>query len=166
MLGLQPSKSIFQFNCKNWTRLAGLPADKISAIAQDSRGFIWFGTQSGLVKFDGQAFTVVPVTLPSARGTHISSLTKSRAGTLWFSIKDGGFGGFDGQQFVPLGDDRWSENSDASSLILGRDGVSLFSGTVTGWGRWTPGAREHVEKLEAGDGCEDEDNQCVFHVVD
>ncbi|MEO6005247.1 MAG: two-component regulator propeller domain-containing protein [Opitutus sp.] len=145
---LDPAKSIFQFNCKNWTRLVGLPADKISAITQDEDGYLWLASQNGLIRYDGQTFTQVPVDLPSARGTNISALSRTKNGVLWFSIKDGGFGGFDGKKFVPFGDDRWPESSDASSLAVGRDGMSVLAGTVTGWGRWVPGSRETAGSLQ------------------
>lgn len=34
----------------------GLPNASVSAIAQDGLGFLWFGTQGGLVRYDGYAF--------------------------------------------------------------------------------------------------------------
>lgn len=34
----------------------GLPNSSISSIQQDSRGFLWFGTQSGLSRYDGYSF--------------------------------------------------------------------------------------------------------------
>jgi len=36
----------------------GLSSLNISTIFQDHEGIIWFGTQDGLVRFDGQAFKV------------------------------------------------------------------------------------------------------------
>ena len=34
----------------------GLPDSTINAIAQDSLGFMWFGTDDGLVRYDGVKF--------------------------------------------------------------------------------------------------------------
>ena len=34
----------------------GLPNSSVAAIVQDSRGFLWFGTQNGLVRWDGYTF--------------------------------------------------------------------------------------------------------------
>jgi len=34
----------------------GLPNSSVSSIVQDDRGFLWFGTQGGLVRYDGSAF--------------------------------------------------------------------------------------------------------------
>ena len=37
---------------------AGLSQSNVLCILQDSRGFIWFGTQDGLNKYDGYSITV------------------------------------------------------------------------------------------------------------
>lgn len=34
----------------------GLPNSAVSAIVQDSKGFLWFGTQGGLIRYDGYGF--------------------------------------------------------------------------------------------------------------
>ncbi len=34
----------------------GLPNASVSGIAQDAQGFLWFGTQGGLVRYDGYSF--------------------------------------------------------------------------------------------------------------
>src|SRR5689334_3884905 len=41
LFALDPEKSIYQFNCHNWTREDGLPSGKINSIAQTKDGFIW-----------------------------------------------------------------------------------------------------------------------------
>ncbi|MFW5872768.1 MAG: two-component regulator propeller domain-containing protein, partial [bacterium] len=35
-----------------------LPGIQINCILKDSRGFIWFGTEQGLVKYDGYDYTM------------------------------------------------------------------------------------------------------------
>ncbi|MFP4152079.1 MAG: two-component regulator propeller domain-containing protein [Alkalispirochaeta sp.] len=37
-------------------RSDGLPHNAVSSIQQDTRGFLWFGTQGGLARFDGRGF--------------------------------------------------------------------------------------------------------------
>ncbi len=46
-----------QLPIKPYTTADGLVSNKISRIARDSRGFLWFCTEDGLSRFDGYAFT-------------------------------------------------------------------------------------------------------------
>ncbi len=40
----------------------GLPEETVYSQIQDDKGFIWFGTQNGLVKYDGYRFKVYKLT--------------------------------------------------------------------------------------------------------
>jgi len=51
--GLDPQKKITQYRLRNWDMEAGLPANSIYAITQTHDGYLWLGTQEGLVRFDG-----------------------------------------------------------------------------------------------------------------
>ena len=44
------------FNFRNFSIEDGLPQSTIYDIHQDSKGFIWFGTQGGVAKFNGIEF--------------------------------------------------------------------------------------------------------------
>ena len=44
------------FNFKNYTIAEGLPQSTVYTIFQDSKGFIWLGTQGGVAKFNGIEF--------------------------------------------------------------------------------------------------------------
>ncbi|MBC8096985.1 MAG: hypothetical protein H7Y43_14355 [Akkermansiaceae bacterium] len=133
---LDPEKSVYQFNCQNWTRQGGLPSDKVSSVAQTRDGYIWLGIQNGLIRFDGLEFKVVPIALPQARGQDIRMLERSRSGGLWFAIHEGSFGEFDGKKFLPLRDERWNQPGISATVIHeGRDGVIWTAGEF-GLGRW------------------------------
>src|SRR5688572_20613852 len=54
---LEPSKDIGQYSHAAWQETSGLPSDYVSAILQTSDGYLWFGTLSGLARFDGTRFT-------------------------------------------------------------------------------------------------------------
>ena len=41
---------------RSWTRLDGLPGSQVWTITQDQSGYIWIGTNEGLVRFDGVRF--------------------------------------------------------------------------------------------------------------
>jgi ligand-binding sensor domain-containing protein len=70
----------------------GLPSPTVWAVAQDSRGFMWFGTSSGLARYDGLEMLVYrhdPQDPRSLIHDDISALLVDRAGTLWVGTAAG-----------------------------------------------------------------------------
>ena len=75
----------------------GLSQTIVECIMQDSTGFMWFGTQDGLNKFDGINFTVikqVPGKTNSLSYNHITALLESRKGVFWIGTFNGGLNKF------------------------------------------------------------------------
>ena len=72
-----------------FTRLStddGLSQTKVSQIVQDDQGFMWFGTQYGLNRYDGYNFKLFvhdPRNPNSLSGVFVSALFKDRDGALW-----------------------------------------------------------------------------------
>src|ERR1700756_4890144 len=72
-----------------FTRLStdeGLSQTRIIQIVQDDQGFMWFGSQYGVNRYDGYSFKVFkhePGRTNSLSGVFISSLFKDRSGSLW-----------------------------------------------------------------------------------
>ncbi|TVQ66367.1 MAG: hypothetical protein EA360_05895 [Balneolaceae bacterium] len=65
----------------------------ITAITHDATGFVWFGTENGLFRFDGQSvlpFQHDPSNSKSVPGTHIHAAYKDSKETLWFSVRNRG----------------------------------------------------------------------------
>src|SRR6266550_4164168 len=61
----------------------GLSQTRVSQIVQDDQGFMWFGTQYGLNRYDGYKFRVFkhePGRADSLAGVYISSLFKDHSG--------------------------------------------------------------------------------------
>lgn len=55
---LDPDKPIGEFIHQSWQTAQGLPQNSVLSLAQTSDGYIWMGTEEGLVRFDGVRFTV------------------------------------------------------------------------------------------------------------
>ena len=55
---LSPVLASFAESGQHITIEQGLSQSTVQAIIQDSQGFMWFGTQDGLNKYDGYKFTV------------------------------------------------------------------------------------------------------------
>src|SRR5690242_14480009 len=52
-LDLEPSARTGEWLIKTWETADGLPENSATAIVQTREGYLWFGTFSGLVRFDG-----------------------------------------------------------------------------------------------------------------
>lgn len=75
----------------------GLSNEIITTIVQDADGFLWFGTEDGLNKYDGYTFTVFkhnPDDSLSISGNMISALCLDPSGNLWIGT-DAGLDRFD-----------------------------------------------------------------------
>lgn len=59
----------------------GLPNSKIYSVLQDQDGFIWFGGDAGLFKFDGIRY--IPFAAPTRKSNAITGLTLSASGKLY-----------------------------------------------------------------------------------
>ena len=71
----------------------GLSQSTVYAVAQDSRGFMWFGTQDGLNRFDGYSMKVfkhIPGDRNSVADNSISCLEGGRDDNLWIGTFKGG----------------------------------------------------------------------------
>ncbi len=70
----------------------GLSQNTVNAILQDSQGFIWFGTQDGLNKYDGYEFTVYrhdPSDAYSLIHNEIFAIYEDSKGALWIGTSKG-----------------------------------------------------------------------------
>ncbi len=76
----------------------GLSQSIVECILQDARGFMWFGTEDGLNRYDGYQFVVFrpsPVRAGGISTAHVTTLTQDRAGILWVGTFNGGLNRYD-----------------------------------------------------------------------
>lgn len=68
----------------SWQVEDGLPQGSVLNIVQTLEGDLWFGTQGGLVRFDGLTFNVYTRrSHPGLVGNYVSALLADRRGRLW-----------------------------------------------------------------------------------
>ncbi|MBC8506624.1 MAG: hypothetical protein ISR58_20245 [Anaerolineales bacterium] len=117
----------------------GLSQSSVFSILQDSRGYMWFGTEDGLNKYDGYNFTIYkhdPDDPDSLISNWIQTLFEDDSGMLWIGTQDG-LDRFDPETetFVhyrngPNDPDSLSDN--AISTIYQDRGSTLWIGTGYG----------------------------------
>src|SRR6266446_1856944 len=67
-----------------WTTEQGLPNNTIQALLQSRDGYLWIGTAGGLVRFDGQRFTVFQRrSHPAMVNDDCRALAQATDGSLW-----------------------------------------------------------------------------------
>ncbi|HMD98431.1 MAG TPA: two-component regulator propeller domain-containing protein [Terriglobia bacterium] len=89
-VALNPSLDISQYAHTVWTLRDGFFPGYIEAMAQTRDGYLWLGTESGLVRFDGVRF--VPWKSPAGErlpGSFITGLLAARDGSLWIGTRGG-----------------------------------------------------------------------------
>lgn len=72
---------------------SGLSQSGVLAIAQDSIGFMWFGTKDGLNRYDGRRFEVFKSNIKNgasiSSSQNINALLTDNKGSLWVGTQDG-----------------------------------------------------------------------------
>jgi ligand-binding sensor domain-containing protein len=141
LLALDPTKSIYQLNCATWTRQNGLPANGINAITQTRDGFLWLGTQKGLVRFDGVEFKTLDLVGNHVfRNNIVLALAGSEKGGVWFGLANGAFGFYsEAAGLAPAPGDPWIRpTTSVNAIHEARDG-SLWLGAEEWTARWADG---------------------------
>lgn len=88
---LTPDASLSRYIHRSWRTADGLPSAGVAAVAQSADGYIWIGTQEGLVRFDGIRFTVFDsTTTPQIHSNFITALAPSHDGGIWIGTDGGG----------------------------------------------------------------------------
>src|SRR6267142_1441608 len=87
-VALNPTLDVSQYAHTSWTVADGFAKGAILNIAQTPDGYLWLGTEFGLLRFDGVRTTPWPSDrlLPS---TKIRTLISGRDGTLWIGTTEG-----------------------------------------------------------------------------
>ena len=89
-LALEPSTPLQNYGRQSWVMENGLPQNTVQAMAQTKDGFIWLGTEVGLVRFDGNSFQVFDLnSSPALPGNDVRCLLETKDGALWIGTSEG-----------------------------------------------------------------------------
>jgi len=131
-----------QYRFRHLTNEDGLPSPRVEYIMQDSRGFMWFGTISGLCRYDGYNFKVYQYEPDDSTSlTHSairSNIIEDRNGNLWIGNLFG-LNRFDPvtesfKRYVNDPDDSTSLSSNLVFAICEDNSGTIWIGTTGGGG--------------------------------
>src|SRR6186713_3312233 len=90
-LALDPGRAVTQYRHDAWSTRDGLPQSSVEALVQTPDGYLWLGTQEGLVRYDGVRFTVFDkANTRSLRHNRVTALLADSSGVLWIGTEGGG----------------------------------------------------------------------------
>jgi ligand-binding sensor domain-containing protein/signal transduction histidine kinase len=137
----------------------GLPQETVKTVLQDRAGFMWFGTQGGLNRYDGYRIRVFrndPGDGASLPDNYIQASYEDPDGRLWFGTR-GGLARYDeaAQKFVRYpfvsGSERVARNRSVAAIV-GDGAGGLWIGTGEGLIRLDPASgRFHTLRHDALD---------------
>lgn len=81
-----------EFSFRHYKAEDGLVFNTVRCIIQDRSGFIWFGTEDGLNRFDGHSFKEFRSSKASTnfmRSNYVSALLEDRKGDIWIGTDNG-----------------------------------------------------------------------------
>jgi ligand-binding sensor domain-containing protein/serine phosphatase RsbU (regulator of sigma subunit) len=117
---------------KNYTIADGLVGNRITALLQDSKGFLWIGTEDGLNRYDGARMVEYrhrPSDSLSLSDNLIQVLFESKDGNLWIGTRNGGLSKWERStnHFMQYHADAGNKNSlpenDICGLLADKNGV-------------------------------------------
>jgi signal transduction histidine kinase/ligand-binding sensor domain-containing protein len=128
--GVDPHRLLAQYSRDRWGSERGFPGGSVSAIAQSSDGYLWIGTDKGLLRFDGLNFRAFPRAVPgSAPIGPVAGLQADSEGNLWILLQSTNLLRYHDAKF------EWGRDQaefGITSLSRRMDGKVLFSSLVFG----------------------------------
>jgi ligand-binding sensor domain-containing protein/signal transduction histidine kinase len=85
---IDPNRAMSQYVRETWGTDQGFPRGPVYAIAQTPDGYLWIGTEAGLVRFDGLNFRLVKDDSGAFVITSVLGLATDNDGCLWLRMED------------------------------------------------------------------------------
>ena len=78
------------YTITSWSQREGLPSGNVWALAQDHEGYLWVGSDGGLLRFDGVRFTPWETNAVTPGQKPVRALHVARDGSVWVGYGNAG----------------------------------------------------------------------------
>lgn len=136
--GLQPENSVNKAKENNSNTESSFSSDfndqisqVVRTIFQDSKGNLWFGTQNGAFKLEGDSLSHIDnLTSKNGKGIVIKEITESKDGKIWFGHTDG-VSSIEGNTVTNYYESDGLISNDVWSITADKNG-NIWIGTIAG----------------------------------
>lgn len=138
------SSGVFAFDLKDtvqdfWNKDNGLPQNAVYSITQTRDGYLWFGTEEGLVRFDGVRFTLYNRrNTPLLKHNFVLAFHEAIDGSRWIGTFGGGVARWKGDSSFILTSKNGLADDVVNSVYESADG-SIWICSMGGLNRWKEG---------------------------
>lgn len=151
---LEPARALTQYQTRHWGSEDGLPCNNVLAVTQTADGYLWLGTEEGLVRFDGvrtEGFDRLQNPLAGAKNISEVFEDATCPGRLLFLGSSGSL-----RRFANGKIQRWTANTAPTHqpgriLVQNPADGTLWVGTVHGLFRVGPRGETTGPDTESGD---------------
>ena len=131
---------------RNYSINDGLPNNTINDIYKDTRGFLWIGTNAGLVRFDGVNFKNY-TSLNGLASDYVISICESNKGEIWLGCKNEGITSIIGDQIYSLTYENGLVSNKITKLYFSKKFNLLFVGTEEGLSVLNDGKKININRV-------------------
>jgi ligand-binding sensor domain-containing protein/signal transduction histidine kinase len=110
-----------RLNFKVYKPSDGLPQSQVLSIFQDSKGYFWFGTNSGVSRYNGVRFETFDMSSGMSSYT-ILCMGEDAEGLLYFGTEGGGLNVYDGARFTQIHFGSGGRKDMITDILTGADG--------------------------------------------
>src|SRR5258708_30456516 len=151
---LDSARAVSQYVHDKWGANRGFLGGAVYAICQSEDGYLWIGTERGLVRFDGFTFTLIQRPLPDSHPIGaVRGLVSDAEGNLWVRL--------DGSHLLRYREGKFEdavvrygleEEAAFTAMALDDEGHLLLWGFETRQVRYRDGKFQNIEISEDMDG--------------
>ena len=127
---LDPGRRVSQYVRERWGDREGLSQNSLQALFQTRDGYLWIGTEAGLVRFDGRRFVTFDRTADGTRPfRNVRAMAETADGTLWIGTQYAGLFTYRHGKLAQVAADSGMRDVPVYALLVDRAGT-LWVGTA------------------------------------